>query len=172
MHVNHILLFSAAELWDGLTKTWQMDQSGLQSPSEECVVVKTAFFLTKSLCFHIQNLYVTLPAQIWHYSPCPAVLLSCLNTFPSFTVFVPNWTFAYFPPDSLVFVRVLGNVKPTPSDSHWHPMFCTYSVSMASVISFSAEISLFSDFIFGTGASWSSCFLHQQRATGSQTYLI
>lgn len=86
MHVNHILLFSAAELWDGLTKTWQMDQSGLQSPSEECVVVKTAFFLTKSLCFHIQNLYVTLPAQIWHYSPCPAVLLSCLNMFPSFSV--------------------------------------------------------------------------------------
>lgn len=86
MHVNHILLLSAAELRDSLTKTWQMDQSGLQSPSKECVVVKTTFFLTKSLCFHIQNLYVTLPAQIWHHGPCPAVLLSCLNTFPSFTL--------------------------------------------------------------------------------------
>lgn len=74
MHANHALLFSAAGAQDGLTKTKQMNQAGLQSPQSKLAAMKTTFFLTKSQCSHDGD--ALCHDAVSHFCPRSVVLLS------------------------------------------------------------------------------------------------
>lgn len=157
-----------------------MDQAGPPSPPKKCAVMKTTFFRTKALCSHgyawlhvrrrpSMPLNLTLsPALSWS-TVLPRFILRLNPSVNSDFIFVSKRIFAYLPPYSHIFCRgISGKTKPTPSDSHWQPMFCPHWMSKASVISFFSSrclefhstASKQETLMFCVKALWTSCLIH------------